>query len=257
MQHYTTNARGQSTGFNRELGLLLGENSNADPVALLRPVLGDVVDTMRRAIRCVRLGDLKRGRVQFRPDAFRQTPARAQMERRFFGLMLIILGELRGEQSRAWTKQLWRGRRETCRVSPDGEWQRVYFRNRRKDGTTGAQGGLAARVGVCVREVDRYLQIAKAAGLVSVWQGPTRERAKKHFEGGKKYAFAVFQWAAELSHAVRDRIRGRVSAMDRAEGPAPRASASAPPAPASAEETDGLNFGAIAAALRTRPAPPS
>jgi len=253
MTAYTESKTEQSTLFSRELGQLLHSSSTADPVALLRPILGDVVDKMRRAIGHVRLSDLRRGCIRFQPSAFPSTPKRQRMERRFFGLLLIILGQLRGQQSRAWTKQLWRGRRESWRITPDGEVVRTYVKARRKDGTSGAQGGLAARLGLSVREVDRYLQIAKAAGLIAVWQGPTKDKAKKHFEGGAKYAYAVFQWAAELPQRVRDRIRGRSSALDRAEGAKPRTSA---PTPAADVSYDGSAL-EILAALRGRPSPPS
>lgn len=259
MTAYTTAAAAQTT-FHGEIGALLAAGSQVDPVRLLRPVLGETVDVMARAIRHVRMGELERGRVRFAKSPYPTTTARQAMERRFFALLLMILGEARGTQARAWTKRLWRGRRERWEVNPDdGELKRVYVSAKRKDGTSGAQAGLAGRLGCSVREVDRYLQVARAAGIVGVWQGPTRERAeqkKGHFEGGRKYAFAVFQWLAELPVRVRDRIRGRQSALDRSEAPATHASASAPAESAAWGASYGGEAESALEALKRRPIPP-
>lgn len=252
MTAYTTAAVAQSP-FERELGALLAKGSQVDPVALCRPVLADVAGRIEHALDRVRIGKLKRGRVEFAAEKLPASKQRQKMKRRFFALMLIVLGELRGQRKRAWTRQLWRGKRERWEVDTDGEVKRVYVRARRKDGSSGAQAGLAGRLSCSVREVDRYLQVASAAGLISVWQGPTRdkaERSKGHFEGGRTYAYAVFQWLAELPRRIADRIQGRQSALDRAERSSTLLRDARPPDVAQDVATYGDEAGSIAAALR-------
>lgn len=188
-----------------------------------------------RAIRSVRLrGVLGRGRVHFEPAPIHAP--NAPQERRFIALLLMILAECRvnprSRDVRAWTQFLWRGRRDREVITPDGELKRRYVPAVRH-GTSGHQGGLAARLGCSVKEVDRYLDVAIAAGFVRVWQVkkdvPTSKRGKEH-------AYATFRWLGAIPAALWRRLSGQEPAADKQ---APRAHTAGPSRPPS---EDSVSF---------------
>lgn len=243
---YACDARPQSL-FTKEIGQLLSDGAKVDPVALLRPVFGRQVNRWVEAIRRVLLHQVGgRGRVKFQSDA--QHDATAMHVRRFCALLLMVLDECGIAQNgvRAWGRGLWRGRADYWEVDQHGELRRRYAR-------AGHQGGLAARLGVCRKEVDRYIDVAIAAGLMNVWQKRAGvEKLPKKLRG-KKHAFACFQWLQELPTAVRSRLKGL--SRDRLVEEPPALAPSAPPLPVDAE-AEGF-FASVAERLKQAPRPPS
>lgn len=162
-------------------------------------------------------------------------PPNSEHERRFTALMLLILGEVRPygkSERRACGKALWRGKQHAFVLQADGSFEREYV-------PAGSQGGLAARLGCCVRWVDIYLRIARAARLVDVWQMPAK--AAKIGQKGKKYGYAVFRWLTELPAELVARLRRnrRPDSSPAARETAPsKLAPAAAPAPAGARWTD-------------------
>lgn len=227
--------------------------SPLDCLAMLTPVVGDCVARWSKAIRSVQLRDVEEHRVDFSPTPLH--PANTEHERRFCALMLMILDECRGKVGapRAFTKELWRGRAERFVVTEDGEVEREYVRAV-KNGKSGHQGGLAGRLGCCVRTVDRYLRIARAAGFLRISQVKAKrglDKLPKHLKG-KKYSYAIFDWLTELPRAVIDRLTGRRSTAARE-----AARETAPDAPQSVaprlESTSTARFMAIVDAAAHEP----
>jgi hypothetical protein len=112
-------------------------------------------------------------------------------ERRGAALVLMVLEQV-SKHGRAWTDALFRGRNR--RFLPDGTTEYCPGKS---------AGGLAARLGVCPRQVDRYLQVLKALGVFAVHQGP--KTSPERFKG-REYAYAVFRWLADVPRAVSQRL---------------------------------------------------
>lgn len=229
--------------FGREVGELLSLEKPLDCVAYLGDLVGEAVaQRWSDAIRCVTIGDVspETKHVQFSEQHLH--PANTPTERRWFALLLLIQGHVstrRLSDLRAWTRELWRGRQHTFEVSPDGEWERKYNRNGRGDGKKhhgGHQGGLAARLGVSVRTVDRYLAVAKAAKLLDVRQlkGESVKKLAEHLKSKAGHAYAWFRWLGELPAGVMARLSGRVRVPERVpplESPPPSRATGPTPAP--------------------------
>jgi hypothetical protein len=218
-----------------EISSVLSPTSDVEVVAAT--VLGEErTAKLVNLIRRVKLGELVGG---VRPEPNPVHGPNTPWERRIVALLLMVLEHV-SPKGRAWTKRLFRGRQ---RIETD-------------DGTTvyvpgHSAGGLAARLKVSPREVDRYLQVLKHSGLLSVWQGP--QDAPESFRGFK-YAYAVFQWAGEVPLAIKQRLArrwGQVVAQVRrlVEAPAPR-----PGAPLSSEDSAAAALDVIAQ-LRARSGP--
>lgn len=246
MSAYPKADAAQSSVFGREVSELLQLARPLDCVAYLSELQGaDVAQRWSDAIRSVTVRDVApdSGPVTFEGNA--QHPANTPHERRFMALMLLIQGSCstrRLKDLRAGGKGLWRGRQHRFRVTDDGEWAREYVQNGTATGKGhhgGHQGGLAARLGVCVRTVDRYLAIAKAAGLLQVWQVKARkavEALPKHLKG-KQYAYAMFRWLGDLPGRVLERLSGRIrvpAEVPALETPPPSRATGATPAEADA-----------------------
>lgn len=207
MSAYLRPRGAQSSVFDREIADMLRMGQTLDCVAYLTPLQG--AETAARwslAIRRVVLGAIERDHVRFWPEAVHE--ANTAHERRFCALLLMIQSELstaKPKDLRAWTKHLFRGRQHTWRIDDNGEWQREYVK-------TGHTGGLAARLGCSVREVDRYLAVAKAAGIVDVWQLKGKDKTDKLPEHlrGKRWAYSCARWLGELPREVWKRLTGRV-----------------------------------------------
>lgn len=169
---------------------------------------GEQVKRWSRAIRSVRLRDFSvRSAVRFESGPIHK--ANTQHERRFIALLLMVLAECRKGplDVRAWTRWLWRGRRDRQYISAEGEIKRRYVPAVGADGKSGRQGGLAARLGVSVKEVDRYLDVAIAAGFLNVWQRKRKDEVPAKFKG-KEYPYAIFRWLGTIpAHCLR-RLRG-------------------------------------------------
>lgn len=163
------------------------------PTSDVQTVIATVVGDERAAkwvdaIRRVRMRGLVGG-VKWEDEQLHEP--NSPQERRFCAMLLMILCEV-SPQGRAWTSRLFRGRQK--QETDDG--RKVYVPAK-------SAGGMAARLGCSPREIDRYLQVAKAAGIVEVWQGPSD--APKRFRGAE-YAYAVFRWLGEIPRAVQQRL---------------------------------------------------
>lgn len=218
-----------------------------DPATLLQPLLGERAARWCQAICSVVLRDVggRNQPVTFEPERIHE--AESMHARRFCALMLMILEECRAGKAgiRASGRGLWRGRRDSWHVDADGEYKRRYVR-------AGHQGGLAARLGVCVKEVDRYLRVAIAAGFVNVWQVKKGVDKLPKKLRGHKYAFATFQWLQELPRAVTDRLRGLRRAHETETPPAELASAPRQP---EADSPEGF-FASVLAGFNRPPRAP-
>lgn len=64
---------------------------------------------------------------------------------------------------------------------------------------------LAARAGVTVREVQRYLAAFRTAGLLTTWQPPVTERTPKVMRG-KRHAYNVYRLERPLPRVLRERL---------------------------------------------------
>lgn len=170
-----------------EIATILGPTSHVQTV--LATVTGDdMAAKICRGCQHIRMGELVGG-VSFEDEPVHDPDS--SHERRMAALVLMVLEQV-SRHGRAWTEALFRGR------------------NRRflEDGTTEycpgkSAGGLAARLGVSPRQVDRYLQVLKALGVFAVHQGP--KTAPERFKG-REYAYAVFRWLADVPRAVATRL---------------------------------------------------
>lgn len=171
-----------------EIGSIL--NPSSDVATILETVLGaDKTRDALRAIRRSRLHLLSRDGVVFeRSDV---QPPNTWKERRMSALLLDIL-QRASASGRAWTSKLFRG--HSKRLNGDGELEHMPARS---------AGGQAARLGVSPREIERYLEVFKAAGILDVWQGPSD--APRAFRG-EAYAYAVYQWIGPVPNAVAVRL---------------------------------------------------
>lgn len=251
MSAYTRQRDAQSTVLDREIADMLRLGQPLDCVAYLSELEGkETAQRWSDAIRRVVLRDVERDHVRFWPEPLHE--ANTAHERRFCALMLIIQSELstaKPKDLRAWTRFLYRGRQHTWRVSDDGEWDRKYVK-------TGHTGGLAARLDCSVRNVARYLAVAKAAGLISVWQLKGKEKTDKLplKLKGKRWAYSCIRWLGELPRRVWDRLTGRIrvpAVAPELETPPPARDTGASP-PAESEADDWVELVRTGRAGRSR-----
>lgn len=264
LKAYDKRGGAQRTVFGREVSTLLSLEKPLDCVAYLSELVGpDVAQRWSDAIRRVTIGEVAPESQHVRFAAEPLHPANTDTERRWFALLLLIQGNIsirRASDLRAWTRDLWRGRQHTFEVTDDGEWRRKYNQNGRRTGKGhhgGHQGGLAARLGVCVRTVDRYLAVAKAAKLLDVRQvkGEKVKQLADHLKSKAGHAYAWFRWLGELPAGVMARLSGRVRVPETVparETPPPSRGAAAP-APADDAGAEWLDRVRSGAAGRSRP----
>lgn len=249
MTSYPNAQAAQSSGFGREIAALVASPNSVDVLELATPILGAIADRWSRLFRSVELRAVTETECEFASEPIHAPNGMA--ERRMFALLLMVLEQYTGrgdDPRRIWTKKLWRGRTERAEITPDGEVKRRYV-------PVGKQGGLAARLGVCRREVDRYLRVLRAAGILQVWQ------KKKHVEKlpkelrGKKYAYAAFRWLVDLPQQVMDRVRGRNARAAAADAPPkqPAPLASASPRPSDVMDAEWVEQAKRGALGRSRP----
>lgn len=182
-----------------EIGTIL--NPTSDTQLVLATVVGEeIARKVCEGFRRVRLRDLVGG-VELEPEAIHEP--NSPQERRAAALVCMILEKV-SQWGRAWTDELFRGLNR--RPLPDGSTEYVPGKQ---------AGGLAARLKVCPRQVDRYLQVLKHLGVLHIWQGP--KDAPPAFKG-REYAYAVFQWAGAVPHAVAARL-ARFWGKPKAKGP--------------------------------------
>lgn len=206
-------------------------NASTDTVEVVSEILGDGCQRWREAIRRTRLREVTT-RAKFDPGYVHR--ANTWHERRFFALMLIVLQEVAlrpGRKATAFTKQLWRGRTYRWRVTDDGEWRRCYV-------PSSSSGGLAARLGCSVREIDRYLTVAKSADVLGVRQIRGRasiDRLPRHLKG-REWPYALFTWLGDLPQAALAVLRrARGEPARESAPPSSHSGAAAPPAGESAQ----------------------
>lgn len=217
-----------------------------NPTSDVETVLGSVIgtDRARKAVDCIRRVKLRELTQGVKWEAEPVHEANTPQERRACALLLMVLSWVT-PTGRAWTSKLFRGHNK--RLTDDGALEHMPAKS---------AGGLAARLGISPREIDRYLQVWKAAGILQVWQGPND--APKRFRGAE-YAYAVFQWVGEVPRAVSERLANWWRRAPRA-GDAPKATTQAAAAMAAARPSErGTTETAskLAADLFARFAPPS
>lgn len=217
--------------FDAEIARLVDLEKPCDVLHTLRELEGigkRWVDTIRRVV----MRDVTEADVVFQPNPV-QGP-NDPMVRVFCAYMLAVAAEcmpLHGGKSwRAFSRYLFRGKQHREVMTPDGELEREYV-------PAASQGGLAGRLGVCVRTLDLYSRIARAAGFFAVRQIRKKESVDKlprHLRG-VKYSYAVHEWLMAVPRAIADRVRGIARAANVETAPPPRTT---PPTAAEAAEAD-------------------
>lgn len=143
---------------------------------------------------------------------------------RFFAWVSMVLEQVGGSPARrACGRQLYQGRTRRW----DSEQKKVVYVPAHQ------AGGVAARLGVSPRTVQRYVDAAKQLGMLSRWQITKWQevQALPKKLRGKRYSYSFIQWAAEIPRAVQSRIDAWWG--KRAPEEAPRAALGAPPGPRS------------------------
>lgn len=191
--------RRMRTALGRQLARLA---SGASPRAVLREALGaDAGDRVAQlaltanfenAVRTREKGDEPR-------VTWRRSERRTEQLRHVATLVLHLAQRMSLETGRAASARLWLGR--TWRW--EGE-RRVYVRAE-------SQGGLASLVGVCVRELERYLAVLQAGGVIKSWQpqesgARAPESLPRHLRG-ETYAYQHYQWIGELPKVLREHLK--------------------------------------------------
>lgn len=191
---------------------------------------------------------------------------------RFFAWLVLVLENIDPTYQKACTRQLYQGRTRQW----DKAQQRAVYVPAPK------AGGVAVRLGVSPREVQRYVRLAVKLGIVSRAQVKDHERVQqlpKHMRG-KRWSFSILHWCGQVPRAVASHLstwwgsRGRrkfhepaPDAQQSPEGDPPAVPSSlraaAPAAPAAAqqqalepEDTEALIAGTLAR-LRAKLAPPN
>lgn len=212
MKQYPDSKQAQRTELSREALAALAPD--ADCLDVASSVVGRTcAERWSLAIRSIRVRDADRLYVAgpdehpVHPDdaipfeAEPIFPRNNPVEKRFTALLLLIVGTMTPygkSELRSCGRALWRGRQHRQVITADGEIERVYVPAR-------SQAGLAGLLGCSVRTVDLYLRIARAAGLVDVWQMPKSEAQPG--QAGKKHGYAIFRWLGELPEALLRRLR--------------------------------------------------
>lgn len=114
---------------------------------------------------------------------------------RFLAYVTLVLEQCQPQSRRACGRALYQGRtrrwnKETQRVEYIPVKQQV--------------GGLAKRLGVCVREVQRYAKLAKVLELFESWQikGRATVEALPKQMRGKRWSYAIYRWCGDLPRAA-------------------------------------------------------
>lgn len=118
---------------------------------------------------------------------------------RFLAYLTIQLEQMSPENGRACGRALWQGRTRVW----DKEQQRPRY-------VPAAQaGGVAARLGLSPREVQRFAALAEYLGLVERWQVKSPqavEQLPKRMRG-KRWSYGIYRWVGELPRGVVSRIQ--------------------------------------------------
>jgi hypothetical protein len=162
--------------------------------------------------------------------------------RRIAHFALVVLQRCGTDSGKAVSNKLWLGR-----TRHEGKYVRG----------ADAQRGLAAIIGVTVKELERYEAILEAAGVWHVWQPMERDeesgsgvRAPKRLKRahrGEVYAYNQYQLIGPMPRVMRDNLerfyrKGKKSPLT--------ASTPAPAAPSSPSGAAGDDFGGFATDVR-------
>lgn len=77
---------------------------------------------------------------------------------------------------------------------------------------------LAKRVGVCTKEIERYLNVLEDGGILRRWQPPKRSGAPRGYISG--HCFSLYELIGEVPAQLRlelERWHGRAQKLERAE----------------------------------------
>ena len=162
-----------------------------------------------------------RHRGKFRADYHSDDAAHSG---RFLAWLCMLLEQLNQESLRACSRKLYQGRTRRW----DAEKKRVvYVRAPKGKGA----GGVAARLGVSPREVQRYARLAADLGILQRWQ------VKKQVEvmqlpramRGKRFGYSILRWLGGVPYEVKARIASWWGRGQEKRPSAPEQAASAPP----------------------------
>lgn len=173
----------------REIGRVLRGRSDPEQTAIevLGPELGArVTSWFRRA----RIRDASREGIEW-VDVERDN--RDPVVRTGLALVLIVAERMSTKYGRATGKALYRGRRH--RETDDGLTEYV---------PAASAGGMAARLDLSPREIERYLAVVSACGLWSIHQRPPTEAETQK---GQQWGYAVYQWVGSLPRQLMQRLR--------------------------------------------------
>lgn len=110
---------------------------------------------------------------------------------------------------------------------------------------------VAGRVGVEVRELERYLAVFRTAGILEAWQPPATSGSPKSRRG---HCYNVYDLAVPMPRELTETLEAWRAAHQTQERAAVRRAAEAPAAPERAKPTESA--AAVAAALLARFKPP-
>lgn len=232
-----------------------------DPRDVLAEAAGsEFADRVVRGVQFATLEELTRTRAEAGEPAptLRQVHGHAAKHmRRIVRLVLLVLEEMGTESGKACGSRLWLGKTRDERT---GKYVKA-----------GEQLGLAQRVGVCVRELQRYIALLQHADVWRVWQpmerteGGTGCRAPaklpRHMRG-EVYAYNVYQLRGPMPRRLKEnllRFYGKKKSPPN--GDAATAASSGPAGAAANADGDSfaldvlaeLKAGTLAARTRERP----
>jgi hypothetical protein len=187
------------------LGYHLRLVARRDPRAVLAEAAGsETADRVVAAVQGSALEELTRKRA----DECKPAPTARQVHgnaaahlRHVVKLVLLVLEEMGTETGKACGSRLWLGK---TRDELTGKYV-----------PAGQQLGLSERVGVCVKELERYIALLDKAGFWKVWQPMERDESGSGCRApaklprsmrGETYAYNVYQLRGPMPRRLRENL---------------------------------------------------